>query len=103
MAELSARMDCAECGQNVGVAERHTFTNCAVYIAQHRSLLDERYALALVARIEELEKGLRAVLREHPEVPLPVHPFCAVCAPADTHWPCATVLEARAALGGEDG
>ena len=48
-------MDCSECGQNVGLAERHTFTDCAMHLARHRSLLDERYALELVARIEELE------------------------------------------------
>ena len=62
---------------------------------------------AALARIEELEKGLRAILEGHacdPEFP-ETHPWarCTICSPQEKRWPCATVLEARAALGGEDG
>ncbi len=99
-------MDCGECGQNVGVQERHTFLDCAVYVARHRALTDERYALELVARIEELEKGLRAVLREHWESATPgsrgLLRHCGICSPQEKRWPCTTALEARAALGGEE-
>ena len=99
MSDLEARMDCGECGQNVGVQERHTFLDCAVYVARHRALTDERYALELVARIEELEKGLRAILREHtPEAPDGRADRCGICSPQDKHYPCVTVQEARAAL-----
>ena len=58
---------------------------------------------AYLARVEELEKGLRAILADHN--PYPVRPggrtWCIVCSPQDGNWPCVTVLEARAALGGE--
>ena len=59
----------------------------------------------LAARIEELEKGLRAILEEHQEIAKagPYGSECCTCSPQDGNWPCVTVLEARAALGGEDG
>ena len=60
----------------------------------------------LAARIEELEKGLRAILREHGEVAKHgsrgLLRECLICTPQDGNWPCVTVLEARAALGGEE-
>ena len=55
----------------------------------------------LLARIEELEKGLRGILREHTPVGKPGRWSCWMCSPHDSRWPCVTVLEARAALEGE--
>ena len=57
----------------------------------------------LVAEVERLQEGLRAILREHtpdPEFP-ETHPWarCTICSPQEERWPCSTVLEARAALG----
>ena len=57
----------------------------------------------LAARIEELEKGLRAILDGHLLTVLSGRRACCVCSPQDGRWPCPTVLEARTALGGEDG
>ncbi len=56
----------------------------------------------LAARIEELEKGLRAILREHGEDTSENPNHCRICGAADGYWPCVAVLEARAALGGEE-
>ncbi len=56
----------------------------------------------LVAEVERLQKGLRAILREHRAVRTPVRPYCCICAPQEGEWPCTTVLEAGAALGGEE-
>ena len=92
MSELDARMDCGDCGKNVGAVERHTFLDCAIYVARHRALIDERYALELVSRIEELEKGLRAILNEHRDNEW------GRCLSDEQDYPCVTVLEARAAL-----
>lgn len=57
----------------------------------------------LVAEVERLQEGLRAVLERHvcgPEFP-ETHPWarCVVCFTTEKRWPCTTVLEARAALG----
>ena len=98
MSELDARMDCGDCGKNVGAVERHTFLDCAIYVARHRALIDERYALELVSRIEDMERGLRAILREHHQVRRGGYARCSVCSSVDGRWPCVTVLEARAAL-----
>lgn len=56
----------------------------------------------LVAEVERLQEGLRAILREHRAVRTPVRPYCCICAPQEGEWPCTTVLEAGAALGGEE-
>ena len=57
----------------------------------------------LVVRIEELEKGLRAILREHgPEIWQWGGEHCGICSPQDKHYPCVTAQEARAALGGDE-
>lgn len=53
--------------------------------------------------VERLQEGLRAILQEHREIKAPERSYCLICAPGDGRWPCVTVLEARAALGGEDG
>ena len=58
-------------------------------------------AARLLARIEELEKGLRAILREHGEDTSENPNHCRICGTADGVWQLA-VLEARAALGGEE-
>ena len=60
-------------------------------------------AARLVAEVERLQEGLRAVLERHvcdPEFP-ETHPWarCVVCFTTEKRWPCTTVLEARAALG----
>ena len=64
-------------------------------------------AARLVAEVERLREGLRAVLREHWESATPgsrgLLRHCGICSPQENRWPCTTVLEARAALGGEDG
>ena len=52
-----------------------------------------------LARIEELEKGLRAILSQHREIAEGARrSHCEVCYPQDGVYPCVTVLEARAAL-----
>ena len=70
----------------------------------NRRLMTATAAVAmqpLASRIEELEKGLRAILREHEQdADNPKH--CVICAANDGYWPCVAVLEARAALGGEE-
>lgn len=50
------------------------------------------------AEVQRLQDGLRAILREHQESE-GVYSYCRICAASDGLWPCATVLEARAALG----
>ena len=59
---------------------------------------------ALRAEVERLQEGLRAILREHRRITETVgrQPQCCTCNPQDKRWPCVTVLEARAALGGEE-
>ena len=54
--------------------------------------------------VERLQEGLRAILREHRRITETVgrQPQCCTCNPQDKRWPCVTVLEARAALGGEE-
>lgn len=64
MAEANGGMDCQECGQNVEVGGRHTFLDCAIYISRHHKTIDEKYASALLARIEKLENGLRNIEAE---------------------------------------
>lgn len=57
----------------------------------------------LRAEVERLQEGLRAILREHHEVE--THggaTQCCTCGPQEKRWPCTTVLEALAALGGEE-
>ena len=57
----------------------------------------------LVAEVERLQEGLRAILREHYGLEDRYGMCCVLCNPQEKRWPCTTVLEARAALGGEDG
>ena len=59
----------------------------------------------LLAEVERLQEGLRAILKGHacdPEFP-ETHPWarCTICSPQEKRWPCSTVLEARAALEGK--
>lgn len=54
----------------------------------------------LASRIEDLETSLEFILREHYKVLNGQHEACCTCSPQDSDWPCVTVLEARAALGG---
>ncbi len=64
------------------------------------------FSLRALAHIERLEKGLSAILEEHIEVPRGRRDRasqCCVCLFHDDDWPCATFLEARAALRGSDG
>lgn len=76
-------------------------------VASYHKALQDRYEeiVSLRDRIVVLEKGLRAILEGHacdPEFP-ETHPWarCTICSPQEKRWPCTTVLEARAALGGE--
>lgn len=52
-------------------------------------------------RIQKLEAGLRAILREHGEDVVANPGHCLICGAADGYWPCVTVIEARAALGAD--
>lgn len=53
------RVDCGECGQNVGVRERHTFVDCALYAADHHGPpLNGLYARALVKEVRRLRELL---------------------------------------------
>lgn len=54
----------------------------------------------VLAKVERLREGLRAILREHQESRSRPN-LCRLCGAHD-NWPCVTVLEARAALEGED-
>ena len=54
----------------------------------------------LIGDMERLREGLRAILREHQESRSRPN-LCRLCGAHD-NWPCVTVLEARAALEGED-
>ena len=57
----------------------------------------------LLDRLARDESGLQAILREHHEVETHGSAMqCCTCGPQEKRWPCITVLEARAALGGEE-
>ena len=79
----------------------HLCPECEEYTCTH-GIVDACDAGRLVAEVERLQKGLRAILREHRAVRTPVRPYCCICAPQEGEWPCTTVLEAGAALGGEE-
>ncbi len=81
----------------------HLCPECEEYTCTH-GIVDACDAGRLVAEVERLQKGLRAILREHRPVTFYGHAaHCQLCSPQEKRWPCTTVLEARAALGGEDG
>lgn len=72
-------------------------------VASYHKALQDRYEeiVSLRDRIVVLERGLRAILREHRPTDVTGRLRCVLCSPGDSNWPCVTVLEARAALGGE--
>ncbi len=94
--EAGVRMRGAELESAGSLAVRTRLRSQAAELGQLRSERDK-----LLTRIEELEKGLRAILREHQESRSRPN-LCRLCGAHDG-WPCVTVLEARSALGGEDG
>jgi len=53
----------------------------------------------LLTEVERLRGALERILAEHVEVVAGDRTYCPICAPGDGHYPCVTVLEARAALG----
>lgn len=86
--------------------ERHDCPSCDEYVCS-RGPWEVCDAARLLAEVERLRGGLRAILREHtpdPEFP-ETHPWarCTICSPQEERWPCSTVLEARAALEEGDG
>ena len=83
--------------------DRHDCLNCDEYVCS-RGEWDICDAACLVSEVERLQEGLRAILREHRRITETVgrQPQCCTCNPQDKRWPCVTVLEARAALGGEE-
>ena len=85
--------------------ERHDCPSCDEYVCS-RGPWEVCDAARLLAEVERLRKGLRAVLREHWESATPgsrgLLRHCGICSPQEKRWPCVTVLEARAALGGEE-
>jgi hypothetical protein len=68
MRPTETRMDCGECGQNIAIRERHTFVDCALYVAEHtgeyapRCCLKAKYAQALAAEVRRLREA-------HPDAP----------------------------------
>ncbi len=76
-------------------------------VASYHAALEAKWEeiVSLRERITTTEKGLRAILEEHAEIAKAGRygSECCTCSPQDGNWPCVTVLEARAALGGEDG
>lgn len=85
--------------------ERHDCPSCDEYVCS-RGPWEVCDAARLVAEVERLQEGLRAILREHGEVAKHgsrgLLRECRICAPQESRWPCVTVLEAREALGGEE-
>ena len=83
--------------------ERHDCPSCDEYVCS-RGPWEVCDAARLLAEVERLQEGLRAILADHN--PYPVRPggrtWCIVCSPQDGNWPCSTVLEASVALGGEE-
>jgi hypothetical protein len=51
-------MDCRECGQNVALRARHTFVDCALYVADHRGGEPPigKYARALAFEVRRLNR-----------------------------------------------
>jgi hypothetical protein len=52
-------MDCGECGENVAVRQRHTFVDCALYLAKHYPGRLGRYGPAMAGEIVALRSLLR--------------------------------------------